>query len=95
MVEDEDLLLAVLNSSPVVAGSVTEQLDGPQGEELATRYGGTGSTAELRALRRARAAVHAAEGQGCLEPGGAAADDDGVVLECVLDCHVREDVTSC
>ena len=60
MLEDEGLLLAVLNSSPVVDGVVTEQLDEAQGQELAARFGGTGTSAELRALRRARAAVHAA-----------------------------------
>jgi predicted RNA-binding Zn ribbon-like protein len=57
MVRDEDLLLAVLNSAPVVDGVVTEQLDGAAGREMAERFGGTGSAAELAQLRRTRDAV--------------------------------------
>lgn len=81
MLEDEDLLLDVLNSSPVVDGAVTEQLDGAQGQELATRFGGTGSDVELRALRRARAAVHAAvRGQGDAPQQLSAAIGDAVLV---------------
>ncbi|MCC9205004.1 CGNR zinc finger domain-containing protein [Arthrobacter sp. zg-Y769] len=54
MVNDEDLLLAVLNSAPVVAGRPTDELSGAAGKELAARYGGTGSPAELAQLRRMR-----------------------------------------
>jgi predicted RNA-binding Zn ribbon-like protein len=57
MIRDEDLLLAVLNSAPVVDGLITEQLDGAAGRELAERFGGTGSAEELAHLRRTRDAV--------------------------------------
>ncbi|MBO3095507.1 CGNR zinc finger domain-containing protein [Cellulomonas dongxiuzhuiae] len=59
MVEDEDLLLAVLNSSPVVDGAVTEELEGAAGRELVARFGGAGTASELASVRRARAALHA------------------------------------
>lgn len=57
MVEDEDLLLAVLNSSPVVDGLPTEQLDRAGGGELVSRFGGTGTNTELQHLRQAREAL--------------------------------------
>ncbi|MFD5830983.1 CGNR zinc finger domain-containing protein [Lentzea sp. NPDC060358] len=57
--QDEDLLLAVLNSAPVVAGARTEQLAGPPGRALAKRYGGTGTAAELEHLRHVRDALQA------------------------------------
>ena len=93
MLEDEDLLLAVLNSSPVVDGAITEQLDGPQGEEIATRFGGTGSTAELRALRHARAAVHAAvRGQDDAPQQLSAALGDAVLVPQVTAEGIRWDL---
>ncbi|PRY41501.1 putative RNA-binding Zn ribbon-like protein [Umezawaea tangerina] len=57
MPQDEDLLLAVLNSAPVVDGVRTEQLVGEAGKELATRYGGTGTPGELAHLRSVREAL--------------------------------------
>ncbi|MCC9174882.1 CGNR zinc finger domain-containing protein [Arthrobacter sp. zg-Y179] len=51
MLEDEDLLLALLNSTPVVMGSPTDELAGASGVEFVARYGGTGSPAELEHLR--------------------------------------------
>ena len=59
MVEDEALLLAVLNSAPVVAGARTDGLLGVAGAQLARRFGGTGSETELAHLRAVRDAVQA------------------------------------
>ncbi|WP_024875698.1 CGNR zinc finger domain-containing protein [Saccharomonospora piscinae] len=58
MIEDEELLMAVLNSAPVIDGTPTEQLDGSAGHELRDRFGGTGTTTELHHLQRTRAALH-------------------------------------
>ncbi|MFD9697515.1 CGNR zinc finger domain-containing protein [Lentzea sp. NPDC059081] len=52
--QDEDLLLAVLNSAPVVDGARTEQLTGERGKALARQHGGTGAAAELEHLRQVR-----------------------------------------
>ena len=52
MTQDEDLLLAVLNSAPVVDGARTEQLAGETGKALAVRYDGTPD--ELEHLRHVR-----------------------------------------
>jgi len=46
MVQDEDLLLAVLNSAPVIDGKPADTLIGVTGDEFASRFGGTGSAAE-------------------------------------------------
>ena len=59
MLDDEELLLAVLNSSPVVDGERVDQLDGSNGDDLVTRYGGAGTDAEREHLRRTRDALHA------------------------------------
>nr|WP_245540807.1 CGNR zinc finger domain-containing protein [Patulibacter americanus] len=56
--QDEELLVAVLNSAPIEDGTRTEELDGAAGRELALRFGGTGSPAELRRLRELRDALH-------------------------------------
>lgn len=54
VVNDEDLLVAVLNSTPLVAAGRQEQLEGAAGERLAQGFGGTGSEEELKHLRRVR-----------------------------------------
>lgn len=93
MVEDEDLLLAVLNSSPVVDGAVTERLDGAPGAELAGRFGGTGSSAELGALRRARAALQAAvRGQAGAQQQLSATLGDAVLAPLVTADGIRWDL---
>lgn len=58
MLHDEDLLMAVLNSAPMVRGQRTEGLTGPSGEELAQLFGGSGVENELHHLRRTRDALH-------------------------------------
>jgi predicted RNA-binding Zn ribbon-like protein len=57
MIDDEDLLLAALNSTPVVDGIPEDRLVGDEGAELAKRFGGTGSAMELARLRRVRDAL--------------------------------------
>ncbi|AMM19433.1 hypothetical protein AX769_03855 [Frondihabitans sp. PAMC 28766] len=59
MVHDEDLLLAVLNSAPVVDGTPMEKLAGHDGAALVVGFGGTGSPSELECLRAARVGLHA------------------------------------
>lgn len=57
MIEDEDLLIAVLNSAPVVDGFPTERLDSEAGAELVSRFGGNGTRSELQYLRQTREAL--------------------------------------
>lgn len=54
MIEDEEFLLALLNSAPVIAGKPTDTLLGPAGRQFAVRFGGTGSEDESTRLRRIR-----------------------------------------
>lgn len=54
---NEELLLAVLNSAPVIDGRSMDRLDGASGRELALSWGGTGTAEELALLRRARDAI--------------------------------------
>jgi hypothetical protein len=57
MHRSEELLLAVLNSAPVVAGDPVDYLDEAPGQELARSWGGTGTADELAQLRCARDAL--------------------------------------
>jgi predicted RNA-binding Zn ribbon-like protein len=59
MLTDEELLLAVLNSAPVVDGRATDDLEGAPGRELALSWGGVGTADEVAQVRRARAALQA------------------------------------
>lgn len=54
MTQDEDLLIAVLNSAPVLAGARQEQLTDKAGAQLARNFGGTGAPEELAALVKVR-----------------------------------------
>lgn len=54
MAQDEDLLMAVLNSAPILAGTRQEQLTGKAGAQLARNFGGTGSPEELATLVKVR-----------------------------------------
>lgn len=56
--DDEELLLALLNSAPVERGRTLELLDGEPGARFAARFGGTGSDRERDRLRRMRGALH-------------------------------------
>ena len=53
-IEDEELLLAVLNSSPVVGGRRIDGLVGDRGADLARENSGTGSEVEIRLLQTTR-----------------------------------------
>ena len=57
MFSDEELLLTLLNSAPVVEGVPTDDLEGAAGRDLARSWGGTGSADELVRLRRVRQAL--------------------------------------
>lgn len=58
MIEDEDLLMALLNSAPVIDGVPTDELHGSAGSELVRRFGGAaGTEAERLHLRRTRDAL--------------------------------------
>ena len=59
MIEDEDLLMAVLNSAPVIDGTLTDQLDGSEGVELPERLQEVGTDVERLHLRRTRDALQA------------------------------------
>lgn len=59
MEQDEELLLALLNSTPVVEGRPIDGLDGASGQEFSRSWGGTGTDRELARLRRARDALQA------------------------------------
>jgi predicted RNA-binding Zn ribbon-like protein len=80
---DEELLLAVLNSAPVVDGRREDRLEGASGRQLARTWGGTGTAAELDRLRSARDAIQA------VVRGGAADPDALAVLADVVDGVVR------
>ncbi|MEW5096427.1 CGNR zinc finger domain-containing protein [Clavibacter michiganensis] len=80
---DEELLLALLNSAPVVDGQREDRLAGASGRELARTWGGTGATAELERLRRTRDALHA------VIRGDAAAPAAVEELAAVVDGAVR------
>ncbi|MDQ0745402.1 putative RNA-binding Zn ribbon-like protein [Clavibacter sp. B3I6] len=80
---DEELLLAVLNSAPVVDGRRDDRLDGASGRQLARTWGGTGTAAELDRLRRARDAIQA------VVRGDAAAPDAVADLAAVVAGVVR------
>ena len=59
MEHDEQLLLAVLNSAPVLDGERHDQLEGVEAETFTRAWGGTGSEVEAATLRQARGALHA------------------------------------
>ncbi|MGJ9374242.1 CGNR zinc finger domain-containing protein [Nesterenkonia sp. CF4.4] len=54
MTEDEDLLMELLNSTPVVEGESTDILLTPHGGGFATRFGGSGSASERTQLTQMR-----------------------------------------
>ena len=57
VLSDEELLLSLLNSAPMIEGRPTDGLEGAAGRDLARTWGGTGSASELARLRRARQAL--------------------------------------
>lgn len=81
MLQDEQLLLALVNSAPVIEGVPTDELQGAAGRKLARSWGGTGSADELARLRRVRRAL-----QTVIRDGDAAAVGE---LEGFLEGAVR------
>src|SRR5699024_5724668 len=59
VIEDEDLLMAVLNSAPVIDGTLTDQLDRSEGVELPERLQEVGTDVERLHLRRTRDVLQA------------------------------------
>ena len=60
MVPDEEFLLAILNSTPVVDGVPTDEFsDTTRARAWLAGHGGTGSELELKHLLRARQALQA------------------------------------
>lgn len=57
--EDEELLLTLLNSAPIVEGRPTDELEGGAAGQFTRGLGGSGSEAEVRRLRQTRDALHA------------------------------------
>lgn len=57
MLHNEELLLSLLNSAPVIEGAPTDSLEGAMGRDVARSWGGTGSANELARLRRVRQAL--------------------------------------
>jgi len=75
---DEDFLLALLNSTPVVDGVPSDDLAGPtRARALLTAAGGRGTDAELRHVLRVRAALQAVV-RGEQPPAVLAPELDGV-----------------
>ena len=80
VLEDEELLLAVLNSSPADGDRRRKELAGDAGARLAQRFGGTGSAAEIARLRRVRNALQRVVGGDVRAVGELAALAEGVAL---------------
>ncbi|GAA5049955.1 CGNR zinc finger domain-containing protein [Nocardia callitridis] len=59
VVEDEELLLTVLNSAPVIDGNPTDALSGDGTRDWIRALGGGGTRAEGDLLRRVRDTLHA------------------------------------
>jgi predicted RNA-binding Zn ribbon-like protein len=77
VLENEDLLLAVLNSAPVIDGVPTDALEGAEGQAVAVRWGGTGTARESRQLADVRRLL-----QAVVRGGGAGPVDElAAVLE--------------
>ncbi|CAQ02623.1 CGNR zinc finger domain-containing protein [Clavibacter sepedonicus] len=82
MDHDEELLLALLNSAPVVDGHRDDRLAGASGRGLARGWGGTGTAAEVERLRRTRDALHAVIRGGA--PATPAVDELAAVVDGVV-----------
>ena len=88
MLRDEELLLNVLNSAPVIEGAPTDRLEGAAGRDVARSWGGTGSADEVARLRRARQALQAVV-RG--EDGGATRELAGILGDAVRTPRVTPD----
>jgi len=80
MLRDEELLLTLLNSAPVIEGVPTDGLEGAAGRDLARTWGGTGTANEVARLRRVRQALQTIVREG---DGGAVSELAGILDEAV------------
>jgi len=80
MLRDEELLLTLLNSAPVIEGVPTDGLEGAAGRDLARTWGGTGTADEVARLRRVRQALQTIVREG---DGGAVSELAGILDEAV------------
>lgn len=80
MLRDEELLLTLLNSAPIIEGVPTDRLEGLAGRDLARSWGGTGSADEAARLRRVRQALQTIVREG---DGGAVRDLEGILDDAV------------
>ncbi|MFD7819183.1 CGNR zinc finger domain-containing protein [Streptomyces sp. NPDC059785] len=80
MVEDEELLLAVLNSAPVIDGHPTDALSGEGAADWARARGGRGTEEERDRLRRVRDTLHRLVRKRSSDVGELAAVLDGARL---------------
>ncbi|MGV8881479.1 MAG: CGNR zinc finger domain-containing protein [Rhodoglobus sp.] len=80
MLRDEELLLTLLNSAPVIEGVPTDGLEGATGRDLARSWGGTGSADEVARLRRVRQALQTIIREG---DGGAVRELAGILDDAV------------
>lgn len=88
MLRNEELLLSLLNSAPVIEGTPTDSLQGETGRNVARSWGGTGSASELAGLRRARQALQAVI-RG--DDGGAVGELAGILDDAVQTPRVTPD----
>ena len=88
MLHDEELLLSLLNSAPVIEGVPKDGLDGAAGRDLARRWGGTGSADEAARLRRVRQALQSIVRDG---DGGAVRELAGILDDAVRTPRVTPD----
>lgn len=85
MSTDEEALLALLNSTPLLDGGPVDLLDETAlGRRLARDLGGTGSEPEVEALRRVRGHLQASVRTGVVPGGELAATLAGVTKRPVL-----------
>ena len=88
MLRNEELLLSLLNSAPVIEGTPTDSLQGETGRDIARSWGGTGSANELSRLRRVRQALQAVV-RG--DDGGAIGELAGILDDAVQTPRVTPD----
>jgi predicted RNA-binding Zn ribbon-like protein len=93
MVQDEDLLLALLNSAPVIDGNPTDGLIGSTSAEFIMRFDGTGSAAERAQILQMRGYLQeAVRGNNDALPHLASALDDAVLVPNVTPHGLRWDL---